>query len=197
MDDAVLRALTKWPNVPAAYGWLALDRRGAWSIKGERIGNPALVEFIGRNYAHDQRGRWFFQNGPQRVFVRLEYTPYVLRTERLARGQVLRTHTGLPVQPRGALLDDTGSLLVEFGDSVGVVHGQDLVETLSCLRDAAGAPVSDDVLEALLQPAADVPAVVLEIAGAALPLGRIEASTVAARFGFERDPQPAPEEPEC
>jgi hypothetical protein len=197
MDDAVLRALTKWPNVPAAYGWLALDRRGAWSIKGERIGNPALVEFIGRNYAHDERGRWFFQNGPQRVFVRLEYTPYVLRTERLERGQVLRTHTGLPVQPRGALLDDTGSLLVEFGDSIGVVHGQDLAETLSCLRNAAGTAVSDDVLEALLQPAADVPAVVLEIAGATVPVGRIEASAVAARFGFERDPRPAPGEPEC
>jgi hypothetical protein len=134
MDDSVLRALAKWPDVPAAYGWLALDRRGNWSIKGERIGNPALVDFIGRNYGHDERGRWFFQNGPQSVFVRLEYTPYVLRTGRAASGLTLHTHTGMPARPRAAWLDDAGSLLVAFGDSVGVVHGHDLAETLSFLR---------------------------------------------------------------
>jgi hypothetical protein len=197
MDDAVLRALAKWPTVPAAYGWLALDRRGNWSIKGERIGNPAVVDFIGRNYAHDERGRWFFQNGPQRVFVRLEYTPYVLRTERLDHGQRLRTHIGARVRPRAAWLDDAGSLLVEFGDSVGVVHGQDLADMLSCLRDARGSTLSDDALEALLQSTARAPAVLLATAGETVPVGRIEAAEVAARFGFDPDPQPAPGEPEC
>ncbi|HEU5284304.1 MAG TPA: DUF2946 family protein, partial [Burkholderiales bacterium] len=151
MDDSVLRALTKWPDVPAAYGWLALDRRGNWSIKGERIGNPALVDFIGRNYAHDERGRWFFQNGPQRAFVRLEYAPYVLRTQPAAHRLALRTHNGMPARPRAAWLDDAGSLLVEFGDSVGLVHDQDLAEVLSCLRDARGAALPDDAVEALLQ----------------------------------------------
>ena len=28
-----MRAMAKWPNVPVAYGWLNLDRRGRWSIK--------------------------------------------------------------------------------------------------------------------------------------------------------------------
>ena len=27
MDDAVLRSMAKWPNVPDVYGWLSLDRR--------------------------------------------------------------------------------------------------------------------------------------------------------------------------
>jgi hypothetical protein len=196
MDDSVLRALAKWPDVPAAYGWLALDRRGNWSIKGERIGNPALVDFIGRNYGHDERGRWFFQNGPQSVFVRLEYTPYVLRTGRAASGLTLRTHTGMPAWPRAAWLDDAGSLLVAFGDSVGVVHGHDLAETLSFLRDARGAALPDDALEALLQ-ASEAPAVVLAMDGGTVPVGRIEATALPERFGFDPEPRPAPGEPEC
>ena len=58
MDDAVLRSMAKWPNVPAVYGWLRLDRRGNWLLKGERINNPAIVECIGRNYEPDAQGRW-------------------------------------------------------------------------------------------------------------------------------------------
>ena len=106
MDDIVIRAMAKWPNVPAVYGWLALDRRGQWSIKSavpggsaaaaaefEPVTNPKLIEFIGRNYAHDEQGRWFFQNGPQRVYVKLDYTPLVYR---IANPHTLtfETHTG-------------------------------------------------------------------------------------------------------
>ena len=79
MDEIVLRALAKWPDVPDIYGWLALDRRGNWLLKGERIGNRALRDFIARNYAPDSRRCWYFQNGPQRVFVALAYTPLVVR----------------------------------------------------------------------------------------------------------------------
>src|SRR5688572_23560268 len=79
MDEIVRQAMAKWPNVPAVYGWLALDRRGQWLIKGERISNPVITDFINRNYEHDAEGRWYFQNGPQRVFVALDYTPFVYR----------------------------------------------------------------------------------------------------------------------
>jgi hypothetical protein len=196
MDHSVLRALAKWPDVPAAYGWLALDRRGNWSIKGERIGNPALVDFIGRNYAHDERGRWFFQNGPQRVFVRLEYAPYVLRTEPTAHRLALRTHNGMPARAGAAWLDDAGSLLVEFGDSVGLVHDQDLAEVLSCVRDARGAALPDDAVEALLR-SPETPALVLALDAGTVPVGRIDATAVPARFGFDPEPRPGPGEPEC
>src|SRR6188472_3454450 len=91
MDDIVKQAMAKWPNVPHCYGWLALDARGGWRMRneqaqvqqqaGERITNAALLGFINRNYTHDEQGRWYFQNGPQRVYVNLETTPYIVRTD--------------------------------------------------------------------------------------------------------------------
>src|SRR3989344_5797021 len=79
MDDIVLRGMAKWPNVPAVYGWLSLDRRGHWLLKGERVVKPGIAAFFGRNYSRDDQGRWFLQNGPQRVYVTLDYTPHVYR----------------------------------------------------------------------------------------------------------------------
>src|SRR5258708_25778835 len=80
MDEIVSRAMLKWPDVPAVYGWLSLDRRGNWAIKTaggrfERIANAAVREFIGRNYAAHDECRWDFQNGPQRGFLALPFTP--------------------------------------------------------------------------------------------------------------------------
>ena len=122
MDDAVLRSMAKWPNVPDVYGWLSLDRRGNWLLKGERIGNAALREFIGRNYAADERGRWYFQNGPQRVFVALAYTPLVVHYE----GDQLVDHCGRPFVPALALQDDEGSVLFEGGQTVALLDDRDL-----------------------------------------------------------------------
>ena len=50
MDEQVLRGMAKWPNVPAVYGWLALDCRGKWLLQGEPIGNPTVTAYIARNY---------------------------------------------------------------------------------------------------------------------------------------------------
>jgi hypothetical protein len=122
VDEIVARSLAKWPNVPAVYGWLSLDRRGNWLIKGERIGNAALREFIGRNYAADERGRWYFQNGPQRVYVSLVYTPLVVRYE----GEGLVDHCGRPFGPAVALQDDEGSVLFEGGQTVALLDDRDL-----------------------------------------------------------------------
>ena len=36
-DDIVKAALKKWPNVPHCYGWLALDARGDWYMRDDRI----------------------------------------------------------------------------------------------------------------------------------------------------------------
>ena len=123
MDEIVARSLAKWPNVPAVYGWLSLERRGNWLIKGERIGNAALREFICRNYEADAQGRWFFQNGPQRVFVRLAYTPLVVHFE----GDTLIDHCARPFgAPVAAFLDDEGSVLVEGARGVALVDDRDL-----------------------------------------------------------------------
>ena len=37
MDEIVKAALKKWPNVPHCYGWLALDARGDWYMRDDRI----------------------------------------------------------------------------------------------------------------------------------------------------------------
>ncbi len=36
MDDIVLQAMAKWPNVPDCYGWLGLDNRGNWYMRDDR-----------------------------------------------------------------------------------------------------------------------------------------------------------------
>ena len=122
MDDIVSRSLAKWPNVPAVYGWLSLDRRGQWRIKGERISNPALRDFIARNYEADARGRWFFQNGPQRVYVRLDYTPLVVHFE----GEALKDHCGRPFRADRVYLDDAGSVVIAGEGTVALLDDRDL-----------------------------------------------------------------------
>ena len=129
MDDIVMRSMAKWPDVPDVYGWLSLDRRGNWLIRStsatpsfERIGNTALREFIARNYTSDPRGCWYFQNGPQRVFVSLAYTPLVIRFE----GAMLVDHCGRPFQPEQAYLDDEGSVLMLGPAGAGLLDDRDL-----------------------------------------------------------------------
>lgn len=122
MDDAVARSIAKWPNVPAVYGWLALDRRGNWLIKGERIANVALREFIARNYEADEHGQWFFQNGPQQVFVTLAYTPFVMHYE----GERILDQCGRQVTARETYVDDEGSVLILGEHGIGLLDDRDL-----------------------------------------------------------------------
>jgi hypothetical protein len=122
MDDAVARGMAKWPNVPDVYGWLSLDRRGNWRIKGNTITNAALRDFIGRNYEPDARGCWYFQNGPQRVFVTLAYAPFVFHYE----GQRLVDQCGREVSARQTYLDDEGSVLILGERGAGLLDDRDL-----------------------------------------------------------------------
>jgi len=122
MDEIVVRSMAKWPDVPDVYGWLSLDRRGNWLLKGERIGNPALKEFISRNYTSDSQGRWYFQNGPQRVFVALAYTPLVVHHE----GSALLDNCGRPFVPLEPLLDEEGSILVLGTSGIALLDDRDL-----------------------------------------------------------------------
>ena len=201
MDEIVIRAIAKWPNVPAVYGWLSLDRRGNWAIKGERIRNPLIAEFIARNYAHDERGRWFFQNGPQRVFVRLAYTPLVYRT-RTGDGLAFLSHTGqLAEQVLQAWLDEQGRLLIETELGIGVLHDQDLPEVARTLdrggrlrrwRTAAIERLLDEAAASTAGP----PAQLVTSHGPAR-LSFIRAERSRDRFRFDPDPRPAPGEPEC
>ena len=191
MDESVRAAMEKWPNVPAVYGWLSLDRQGRWRLRDEPITHPGLVAFISRNYGHDEAGRWFFQNGPQRGFVRLEYTPWVLHVD--ASG-TLYTHTGRPVHSvEGAWIDEEGNLLLETEAGVGLVHGDALDTVSEWLVDSAGDPVDPERVEALTDPAhGDEGDVLLRFEARRVPLGRVQREQAPARFGFVADPQPEP-----
>lgn len=184
MDEAVRAALAKWPNVPHVYGWLSLDRRGKWRLQEKPISNPRITDFISRNYEHDERGAWFFQNGPQRVYVRLDYTPWILRAE----AQQLITHAGLVAQSlNAALIDETGNLLVEFEKGIGLIEDRDLPALLDLVRDNTGKPANESALTQLMNGAKS--ALVLEWNGSRIPLTSIRCHDVAQRYGFISDPQ--------
>ena len=188
MDETVIRAMEKWPDVPAVWGWLSLDRRGVWRLKGETIPNRAAVEFIGRNYASDRDGRWFFQNGPQRVFVDLDYTPWVYSLD--GRGALV-THTGRECGAvGGAWVDEAGAMILAGGPGPGVVDDRDLPVLSDHLVDGHGVPAEDEAVAAFVaSPPGSEPELRLEYGGARVRVGRIDSAAVAGRLGF--DPHPA------
>ena len=201
MDESVKQAMAKWPNVPHCYGWLALDARGNWRMRderaqqlnllGDRIGNPALVGFINRNYLCDDRGRWYFQNGPQRVYVNLEATPFIARTDP-AYGFML--HIGEPVTSvDAAWITASGLLVLRSGDRIAQIDDRDMAQCLSRLQ-IDGGPPDDDRLLAWLGDSADEARVTLEFGGKLVPVERL-GHGIGAKFGFTPQPQPdaAPE----
>jgi Protein of unknown function (DUF2946) len=134
MDDIVRQAMAKWPHVPACYGWLGLDGRGRWFMRddqaqqrgsfssqrpgsqGHELQHTALLLFIGRNYSADEQGQWYFQNGPQRVYVELSHTPYVWRIE--PDGTVC-AHTGASTEVQQVWLDEQGLAYLQTGLGFG------------------------------------------------------------------------------
>ena len=118
----MLRSLMKWPNVPDCYGWLALDRRGQWRMRdeftqlnnlpGQVIEHKALKEFIARNYACDELGRYFFQNGPQRVYITLDATPWIVRILPSDKGLNFINQCHQNMDPAGALSDEKGNIYI-------------------------------------------------------------------------------------
>jgi len=190
--------MAKWPDVPNVFGWLNLDRRGNWLIKGDRIANRGVTDFIGRNYAADERGRWYFQNGPQRVFVTMEYTPFVVHTG--ADAMSLATHTGQSVERvSGAWVDESGSLILRWAAGIGVVSDRDLAVVSKLFADVHGKPVSDAAMAKAFAPESrrHATGIYFDYAGNRAPIGRIQAGEVAQKFGFEPAPRPAQGEPDC
>jgi hypothetical protein len=151
MDDIVRQAIAKWPNVPHCFGWLGLDARGNWymrddgvqaagpfpSSKGSLLRHEKLIDFIHRNYERDPQGQWFFQNGPQRVYVELEVTPLVWR---LASDFEVTTHTGQPAQAGPAFVDELGRLYLDSDLGFGLVHTQDVATGAEAIEQGVWKP---------------------------------------------------------
>lgn len=144
MDDLVKAAMAKWPNVPDCRGWLGLCARGQWWLRdartqaagafphprGSRVDHQQLRAFIERNYAATPDGAWYFQNGPQRVFVELEAAPWVWHVD--GEG-ALTSHTGTPAQALATWLDEAGRLFVTSAIGAGLVHSQSMAAAADAL----------------------------------------------------------------
>jgi len=172
MDEIVEAALRKWPNVPHCYGWLALDARGDWymrddriqaagpfpQVKGSVIRHDKLLGFIQRNYGVDGDGAWYFQNGPQRVYVELEAAPWVWRLD--DDGSRISSHTGRAAQAQSAWLDERGRLFLDSDIGFGLVHSLDMGAAADALQAGAW------------------------------PLQELAFAEMPARFGYRPRPQP-------
>lgn len=207
MDQQVIDAQIRWPDVPAAYGWLSLDPRGNWRLHesgtssngepGATIANQQIVGFINRNYTHDDHGHWFFQNGPQRVFVRLDAAALILHDG--ANNGSFTAHTG---EDSGAVqgwwLDDQGRLFARTPLGPGMIVDRDLMAVLDAmtLHDGSPSAATSGHAEPLLERLSALQAgehVLVDHPGSAGPvqLERLADADVPAALGFVRAPEEA------
>ncbi len=188
--------MARWPGVPDVYGWLTLDARGNFRIRTggpgaeprfETVANRQLIAFIGRNYQSDAHGRWFFQNGPQRVFVRLAATPWVYRFD--AAGAIV-SHTGAPAGGLREVLFDasTGPILVT-ALGPGVIDDRDLGVFVGQLVDAGGEAVADAGLERWLA-APEAGVIWFACGDRRIAVEPAQHDELAVRLGFDPDPAP-------
>jgi hypothetical protein len=209
MDQSVLDAIARWPNVPAVYGWLSLSARGAWRLhprgdaqlggEGSGITNTQILGFIGRNYACEPDGRWFFQNGPQRVYVRLDAAPFILHLRPDLNALV--THNERVIEEVVQwLADDQGQLYAQTDQGAARIDDRDLLglsEVLRCetgqamleaLEKGSGAGVASreqpDILR-LFDPSGRYSAL-----SHAAPLRHIAQSDIAKTLDFVVNPGP-------
>lgn len=142
MDAMVKAAMAKWPNVPAVFGWLRLDARGQWWLRDEKLDQPAMVAFFQRNYARDGEGRYYVQNGPQKVYVALDVAPYVAR--RHPDGWQVMPEAAADT-PRLAYLDEEGALFIELAGEPALVDDRDLLALADtiCRQDGTKAEEAD------------------------------------------------------
>lgn len=171
---------TKWPNVPACYEWLSLDRRGDWRLQGERVTHRGLIEFMNRQYGSDETGHWFVQNGPQRVYVDLACTPWVFRRE----GETFISHTGAPAGCIDAVLLDTdGSILLAAELGIGLLDDRDLAGFLAECQLPDGRPADETAFAALMENG------ISAVSWHGLPLTMIAAVDLPKRYKFEPQPR--------
>lgn len=196
MDEIVKQAMLKWPNVPHCYGWLALDARGAWRMRdehaqhqnlpGDKIMHAALIDFINRNYTNDEQGQWYFQNGPQRVYVNLALTPYIARTDPTL-GFMLQTNQPLTVIDSIFLTSEGRPLLVS-GSLCAALDDRDIAQCMISLY-AHNKPITAEHLLAWLTNHDDNRVLTWQHNGKMLPVQRIAKENIATHFGFVPQPR--------
>lgn len=169
----------EWPEVPACYGWLSLGRCGVWKLQGEAVRHPGLVAYINTRYGADEAGNWVLTNGPQAVYVSLDYTPLVWRLDPEDR---VTAHTGAVADQFVAVyLDDEGSALLQTTLGIGLLDDRDLPAFFSACRNGEGNPANDEDLLGVMRGESGV-------FWRGLPLNAINRQEVPGRFGFCQTP---------
>jgi hypothetical protein len=161
---------------------LSLDRRGDWRLQGERVTHRGLIEFMNRQYGSDESGRWFVQNGPQRVYVALAVTPWVFHRE----SEAFVSHTGAPAGDIKAIyLDEEGSILLDTTLGIGLLDDRDLPAFLDQCRQDSNATVDEKKWLKMMSSEA-----IADITWNRLPVQLIHSNDLAGRFNFQTNPQP-------
>ena len=99
--------------------------------KGSVLRHEKLIEFIHRNYEADAQGRWYFQNGPQRVFIELEVTPHIWR---ISDEFEVTSHTGKDSKIEACLVDENGHVYLQTSLGFGLVHSLDVERVAEALE---------------------------------------------------------------
>lgn len=185
MPDVPAGFPSSWPTVPDCYGWLALDARGKWRLRGELVVHPGLIAFLNAHYTRDEHGRWLVQNGPQRVFVELDAAPLILR---LHPDGSVHGHTGKPVTPTAPLLMDAdGNTFMATCDGPGMIDDRDLACFAAALTKPDGSAAGDQEVLELLAGAAHAGLRWRDFAVAFCPRAEMP-----LRLGYRPLPAPAP-----
>jgi hypothetical protein len=195
----------KWPNVPDCYGWLALDRRGQWRMRdeftqqnhlpGQVIKHAALNEFIARNYACDELGRYFFQNGPQRVFITLDTTPWIARIIPGDTGPHLTNQCRQIMEPAAALSDEKGNIYI-VGNVIQSIYDSSNASDQFIKRDGLTVALLHDHDLDHFSELAKLREEACSFGGSwnwqdkQLPLDPIHSEELASRFHYIAQPQP-------
>ncbi len=181
MTGGLTAAEIRWPAVPACYGWLSLDRRGTWRLKGEPVRHRGMIAFINDNYGPQGDGSWVFRNGPQRVYVTLEYMPFVMR---LGSDDAIALHTGVVAgRVDGGWVDEEGNVLLRTAAGAGSLDDRDLGRFLSECVSPSGEPASEaDVLGVMTGQS--------QLRWRGLSMQAIRRDSVPSVFGFSPEPHP-------
>ena len=202
MDDLVLQSLIKWPSVPNCFGWLALDRRGRWRIRneyaqkynlpGEVIQNNHFNEYIKRNYSRDINGRYFFQNGPQRVYISIDAAPWIVRITPSNESLQFVTQCQNQFHPQEALSDESGNIFISGLTMQTILHEKGPVAFIQENQPSI-ALLHDHDLDLFADLARlDGHSCNLESSwswlGRRLPIHPIRSLEIPGRFGFKKNP---------
>ena len=196
MDPQVQQALIKWPNVPHCFGWLALDARGNWRMRdnqaqtlnllGDKIHNPTLRAFINRNYLADEIGRYYFQNGPQRVYVNLQATPYIAQFFP-DLGWILHTGQKMPLCNQVWMTED-GAIILKSGNYVAQIDDRDMTQALAQIKINGRVATTEELMDFLEN---KKPSELYQMAfeNVILPLKKATLQQLAAQIPFVVEPK--------